>query len=115
MVAERWIWQSRPLSFKWKDWIAPGGRIIVHLECLPVAASHCIQWQHSAATSVMLISPNTATECGPNLSDQGTGARSRWERQGYILLMVVAVGSPRHNQTTGYLNFYGYRFIFKLG
>jgi hypothetical protein len=51
-VAERWIWQSRPLSFKWQDWIAPGGRIssyrwqdnsLVHRECRP--------WQHNVAFS----------------------------------------------------------------
>src|SRR5712692_2227685 len=26
-AAERWIWQSRPLPFKWQDWVALGGRI----------------------------------------------------------------------------------------
>jgi hypothetical protein len=49
-VAERWIWQSRPLSFKWQDWIARAagfhrisGRIIAHRECR--------QWQHNIAFS----------------------------------------------------------------
>jgi hypothetical protein len=32
-AADCWIWQSGPLRIKWQDWIARGGRIIVHWEC----------------------------------------------------------------------------------
>jgi hypothetical protein len=51
-AADRWIWQSRPLRIKWQDWIAPGGRIIVHRECCQWQHKRCTQWQHSIATSI---------------------------------------------------------------
>jgi hypothetical protein len=44
------IWQSRPLRITWQDWIAPGGRIILHWSAgtgsillRSVAAFHCSQ------------------------------------------------------------------------
>ena len=48
--AERWIWQSRPLPFKWQDWVALNGRISSYRwqnngasGMPPVAAFHCNQ------------------------------------------------------------------------
>ena len=62
------------------------------------ASGNARQLQDSAATSVMLISPEYASECGPDVSDPVHRRALEGKGRGYILLMVVAVGWPAHNR-----------------
>jgi hypothetical protein len=65
--ADRWIWQSRPLPFKWQDWVASGGGISSYRwqdnsesGIPPAAAFHCKQYPIDLHST----SPTPTFSCG---------------------------------------------------
>jgi hypothetical protein len=78
MIADRRTWQSRPLSFKWQDWIALGGRIIVHRECRQWQHNVALSDQHSIATSAGTGLPEEAGQW-----EQGIASSARPSARGY--------------------------------